>query len=212
MGYLRLHRDDLDSAAQMLERSLDYHLQPPHRLPSMLAGRLLTIADLALRRGAPADAARLLMASLVLCQRIGITVDEQSRKEIRRLGDMACGALGDGLDAELDAGKRLTVPEVLDLALAVTRMRDSAPPATLPPSSLPEHDLTPREAEVLALLAEGMSNPAIAEALFISERTVTTHLSRLYAKLGVSTRAEAIALAMRTGLVPAAHTQAYVRR
>ncbi len=62
--------------------------------------------------------------------------------------------------------------------------------------------LTPREREVLALLAEGMSNPAIAKALFISERTVTTHLSRLYAKLDVSTRSEAIALAMRTGLVP----------
>ncbi len=62
--------------------------------------------------------------------------------------------------------------------------------------------LTPREREVLALLAEGMSNPAIAGALYISERTVTTHLSRLYAKLDVSTRTEAIALAMRTGLVP----------
>jgi len=63
--------------------------------------------------------------------------------------------------------------------------------------------LTPREREVLALLAEGKSNPAIAEALSISQRTVTTHLSRLYAKLDVSTRSEAIALAMRTGLVSA---------
>ena len=61
--------------------------------------------------------------------------------------------------------------------------------------------LTPREREVLALLVEGKSNPAIAEALSISQRTVTTHLSRLYAKLDVSTRSEAIALAMRTGLV-----------
>jgi len=63
--------------------------------------------------------------------------------------------------------------------------------------------LTPREREVLALLAEGKSNPAIAEALYISQRTVTTHLSRLYAKLDVSTRAEAIAQAMRMGLVSA---------
>lgn len=63
--------------------------------------------------------------------------------------------------------------------------------------------LTPQEREVLALLAEGMSNPAIARALLISERSVTTHLSGLYAKLDVSTRTEAIALAMRTGLVMA---------
>jgi len=41
---------------------------------------------------------------------------------------------------------------------------------------------------VLALLAEGKSNPAFAEALYISQRTVTTHRSRLYAKLDVSTR------------------------
>ncbi len=70
--------------------------------------------------------------------------------------------------------------------------------------------LTPREREVLALLVEGKPNPAIAEALSISQRTVTTHLSRLYAKLDVSTRSEAIALAMRTGLVssPSERTQA----
>jgi DNA-binding CsgD family transcriptional regulator len=68
--------------------------------------------------------------------------------------------------------------------------------------AIPETDgsLTPREREVLALLIEGKSNPAIADALSISQRTVTTHLSRLYAKLDVSTRTEAIALAMRTGL------------
>ena len=67
--------------------------------------------------------------------------------------------------------------------------------------------LTPREREVLALLAAGLSNPAIADTLFISERTVTTHLSRLYAKLDVSNRTEAIALAMRTGLVSPAVEQ-----
>jgi len=73
------------------------------------------------------------------------------------------------------------------------------------PSTTNERDswLTPREREVLALLAEGKSNPTIAEALYISQRTVTTHLSRLYAKLDVSTRAEAIAQAMRMGLVSA---------
>jgi DNA-binding CsgD family transcriptional regulator len=61
--------------------------------------------------------------------------------------------------------------------------------------------LTPREREVLQLLAEGNSNAAIADHLFISQRTVTTHLSRLYAKLEVTTRTEAVALAIRMGLV-----------
>ena len=51
------------------------------------------------------------------------------------------------------------------------------------------------------LLVEGKSNPDITESLFISQRTVTTHLSRLYAKLDVSTRTSAIAIAMRSGLI-----------
>ena len=210
MGYLLLQRGDLDAAAEYLEKSLDYHIQPPHRQPSALAERLIAIADLGIRRGAYAEAARLLMASITLCQRIGIAIDQLSREELHRLGDQACAALGnERLMAEAETGKRLSTTEIIDLALAVTRIRTgTAAPESNGGATIPDNDLTPREREVLALLAEGLSNPAIAGALFISERTVTTHLSRLYAKLDVSTRAEAIALAMRTGLVdaPAART------
>ncbi|MDQ3656027.1 MAG: LuxR C-terminal-related transcriptional regulator [Chloroflexota bacterium] len=199
MGYLLLQRSDLDGASEHLERSLDYHIQPPHRLPSLLAGRLLTIADLAVRRNAPADAARLLVASLGLCQRIGVTVDQQSREELKRVGMMACAALGtDRLDQEVAAGRALSMPDILGLALAVTRLRSAG---EVPDSETGNDLLTPRERDVLALLAEGKSNPDIAGALFISQRTVTTHLSRLYAKLDVSTRSEAIAVATRRGLV-----------
>ena len=60
--------------------------------------------------------------------------------------------------------------------------------------------LTPREQEVLRLLVAGRSNAEIAAALFVSRRTITTHVGRLYAKLGVASRAEAIALAHRHGL------------
>jgi len=58
-------------------------------------------------------------------------------------------------------------------------------------------ELTPRERDVLRLIAEGRTNDAIAEELFISPRTVTTHITRLYAKLGVANRAEAVNLALR---------------
>ncbi len=57
--------------------------------------------------------------------------------------------------------------------------------------------LTPREREVLQLLAEGRNQAAIAEALFLSPKTIATHLQKILAKLGVHSRAEAIAYAYR---------------
>jgi DNA-binding CsgD family transcriptional regulator len=63
--------------------------------------------------------------------------------------------------------------------------------------------LTPREREVLALLAEGASNRVIAERLYISTKTAGVHVSNLLAKLGVSSRLEAAALAHRNGLAAA---------
>ncbi len=63
------------------------------------------------------------------------------------------------------------------------------------------HDFTEREREVLALLAQGLSNLQIAERLFVSAATVKFHIGGIFAKLGVATRAEAIALAYQKRLV-----------
>jgi two-component system NarL family response regulator len=64
-----------------------------------------------------------------------------------------------------------------------------------------EEALTDREVQILGLLAEGKSNKGIAQALFISESTVKTHLKSLFTKLDATSRAEAIAFAARRGLV-----------
>lgn len=61
----------------------------------------------------------------------------------------------------------------------------------------PDEVLTPREAELLGLLTKGLSNRELGRRLFISEATVKTHLAHIYAKLGVDTRAAAIATAIR---------------
>lgn len=62
--------------------------------------------------------------------------------------------------------------------------------------------LSPRELEVLALVAGGASNAEIGQRLFIGEATVKTHLQRVFDKLGVSDRTRAVTLAMERGLLP----------
>jgi len=68
-------------------------------------------------------------------------------------------------------------------------------------AAAPAQPLTPREVEVLAMLAEGHANKAIAARLAISEHTVKTHVGSVFGKLGVSTRAEAVASGVRLGLI-----------
>ncbi|MFC6066339.1 response regulator [Streptomyces ochraceiscleroticus] len=66
----------------------------------------------------------------------------------------------------------------------------------------PRPTLTDRERDILAQLAQGLGNRDIAKALFISEATVKTHLGRIYGKLGVDTRAGAVAVAKEQRLLP----------
>ncbi|MEO5651255.1 MAG: response regulator transcription factor [Marmoricola sp.] len=64
-----------------------------------------------------------------------------------------------------------------------------------------QRNLTERERDVLALLAKGLSNAAIAEALFVSVHTVRNHIANLSAKLGAHSKLEALSIAVREGLV-----------
>ncbi len=80
-------------------------------------------------------------------------------------------------------------------------LQDDLPPvAPPPPAPLPE-SLTPREQEVLRLLAEGAPNKAIAHQLGISEHTVKFHVNAIMGKLGAQSRTEAVVRATRLGLV-----------
>lgn len=96
------------------------------------------------------------------------------------------------------AVERGVEPELLEPLLRILQTGAGARPVALPGS--PEH-LTAREAEVLGLLATGATNPAIADRLSITERTVKAHVTRILAKLEVSTRTEAVSRAIQLGLV-----------
>ena len=107
------------------------------------------------------------------------------------------------------------------LGLTLTRAPQAMPPATetsegrLPRASdasrggfavdeekLRQLGITPRELEILHLIARGMSTREIAMALFVSENTVKTHASRLFSKLGVNRRIQAVETARALRLIP----------
>jgi DNA-binding NarL/FixJ family response regulator len=91
---------------------------------------------------------------------------------------------------------------VLPAALAAELAARSAEPIPSdPPLPVADPGLTPREREVLELLARGMGNKGVARVLGISEHTVKAHVASVFEKLGASTRAEAVAIGVRTGLL-----------
>ena len=113
----------------------------------------------------------------------------------RMLIALACRELGDGAGAELELEAARRVLEGLGAAPDLKRL------ARLAGSSRPEGPLSRRESEVLTLVAAGKTNRVIASELFISEKTVARHVSNIFTKLRLSSRAEATAYAYKHGLV-----------
>jgi DNA-binding NarL/FixJ family response regulator len=113
---------------------------------------------------------------------------------VRMLIGTACRELGDGANAELELEAARAVLEQLGARPDLERL------ARLAESPRPG-GLSRRESEVLTLVAAGKTNRAIATELFISEKTVARHVSNIFTKLGLSSRAEATAYAYKQGLV-----------
>ena len=93
-------------------------------------------------------------------------------------------------------GLRLTRPKEVVVVREVP-----ASPFVLNEAKLRELGITPREHEILGLIAEGLSNREIAGRLFVSENTVKTHSSRVFEKLGVNRRVQAVQKAKDLGLI-----------
>ena len=92
------------------------------------------------------------------------------------------------------------------LGLKLTRPKEvvivrDAQPFTVNKSALEALGITPREHEILILIAKGLSNREIAEKLFVSENTVKTHSSRIFDKLNARRRTQAVQIAKESGLI-----------
>ncbi|MFI2612704.1 response regulator [Kitasatospora sp. NPDC018619] len=120
-----------------------------------------------------------------------LTKDAGAEQIARAIADVRSGAAGLSPQIQLRLLERLS------------EQPGGAPPAAAQsaarPAELPD-GLTVREAEVLALIAGGLSNAEIAQRLFVSQATVKTHINNLFAKTAVRDRAQAVAYAFRHGI------------
>ncbi|MFV2119674.1 response regulator [Streptomyces sp. Act-28] len=101
------------------------------------------------------------------------------------------------------AGDAMLAPGITRRLIAQFAPR--RPPGTQPSSTGLLDRLTARESEVLLLIAQGLSNADLAEHLTITDHTVKTHINRLFAKLGIRDRAQAVIVAYEAGLVTPGH-------
>lgn len=125
---------------------------------------------------------------------VGAAVD---RLRLRGLLDPAASVVGEC--ASLDDARRIA--HQADAVLLAPTSLPGAEPVAPGFASAAEEPLTPRELEVLDLMAEGLPNKAIAARLGISDQTVKFHAASIIGKLGATNRTEAVRRAMRRGLV-----------
>jgi len=171
------------------------------------------LMDLVMPEMSGAEATRAIREACPHVQVIALTSFQE--KELVREA-LQAGAIGyllknvsaDDLAAairEAHAGRSTLAPEAIQALI-----QKDVPVLAADQQLSRDFGLTPREREVLALMVEGLTNPDIAERLVISRSTAKAHVSNILSKLGVSNRAEAIALALQHGISP--HTSHSTKR
>jgi predicted ATPase/DNA-binding CsgD family transcriptional regulator len=158
---------------------------------------LLGLAAIAASRGRLDRAARLWVAAETLREDIGLALVlwDHTATDYEALLENARSQLGEaGWEEAQKTGRDMPLAEVIEYALAEDQA-SSAPPEALPAG------LSAREAGVLRLVAQGLTNAQIARNLFISPRTVDRHLNSVYRKIGVGSRVAAARFASEHGLL-----------
>jgi ATP/maltotriose-dependent transcriptional regulator MalT len=196
---------EFDRAVQVVRTGLQNCLVLENRMQLCrgVEATLLIVGD-----GAdPQEKARLLGARDALEQAIGTASAFFTRLSGHELtdglGDLHARLEQEGFAGAYRAGRSLSFPAIVDLAQALL---EPAPQSTTASETgvrdrSPDNPLSPRELEVLRLVAQGLSNKQIAREIFVAQSTVAYYLTSIYNKLGVDTRAHALAVAAQRGLV-----------
>ncbi len=166
----------------------------------IVRGIVAGLADIAMATGQPERAARLLGA-VAAAHTTGVA-RVANEEQIKRAVAAARRSLGEtAFTATWQTGQSMLWADAITDALAVLDAESGVASRHVAPHPAPACDLTRREREILSLLTQRLTNPEIAERLFISPRTAGTHVANLLGKLGASNRREAAAIAVRHGLI-----------
>jgi non-specific serine/threonine protein kinase len=165
----------------------------------VVADVIEAVGIVAIATGEAGRGARLLGAAEALRERIGLRYRlAMTEAALEAAVAAARVALGEpAFAAAWAAGRALRPAQAIEAAL------DPGVPPADPSAAVLPATLTAREREVLGLLAGGMTNPEIADALSISARTAENHVAHILAKLGVRTRTAAASAAFAAGIVAA---------
>ena len=199
LGDLARERGDYERALACYRESVA--LARDHGDPNFLGMTLAGIAAVAVKQGRPEPAVRLAAAAAALREQIGVPVEEWQRATYVQGMELARSTMPPEMFSTLWAeGFALPAEAVVAEALAVASPTASSNETSLPPDVASMAGLTPREIEVLRLLAEGLSDREIAAALSISERTTGNHVLHILQKLDVDSRTAAAVFAVRHNL------------
>jgi predicted ATPase/DNA-binding CsgD family transcriptional regulator len=190
---------DVPRAVELYRERLTLFAHVGHRWD--IVGTLFGLAEIALVTGEAERAARLAGAAGALSETMGFAPYGHGRDVAATLAVGLREALEEEAAArERETGRRMPLAQAIAEALTVA---PPAPPVPTPGSADVglAYGLTPRELDVLRLVAEGRTDREIAEALFVSPRTVGKHVAAILAKCGVPSRAAAATHAVRHGLV-----------
>ncbi|MBV9094965.1 MAG: tetratricopeptide repeat protein [Streptosporangiaceae bacterium] len=191
LGHARLDLGDIRGAREAFEEALPTCLEVGDRwvVPHVMAG----FADVAISTGRPRRALRLAGVARGLCEAGQFSMAAVMETRLEQSLVPARKQLGAAAVQVMAEGKRMSVADAVAYALA------DEPEAA--GHSGPGRALTRRELEVAALVAQGLTNRAIAGRLHLSVRTVDTHVDHILTKLGFNNRAQLVAWAYESGLL-----------